>query len=191
VSELFDIVDTDDRVIGQATREQVHGNPDLLHRVAHVLVFDSSGRLFLQKRSSAKEVQPGKWDTSVGGHVEAGEAYEESARREMAEELGVRDVSLERLYRYIHRNSYESEYVTTFCCVYDGAMELNRAEIERGAFWSLAEIEDAAERGVFTPNFLDELARYRRYRSEAAPASEPREDGARDEPASSGRESAS
>jgi ADP-ribose pyrophosphatase YjhB (NUDIX family) len=122
--------------------------------------------------------------------VDAGEEYEESARREMAEELGVRDVSLERLYRYIHTNSYESEYVTTFCCVYDGSMELNRDEIERGRFWSLAEIEDAAEQGLFTPNFLDELARYRRYRSEVSRASEPREDGAPDEPASSGRESA-
>ena len=87
--EIFDLVDDDDRVIGRATRNEVHGNPKLLHRVVHVLVFDSLGRLYLQKRADDKDVQPGKWDTSVGGHVDAGEDRETAALRELSEELGI------------------------------------------------------------------------------------------------------
>ncbi|MCK5249813.1 MAG: NUDIX domain-containing protein, partial [Spirochaetaceae bacterium] len=72
MNEIFDLVDDEDRVIGRAGRDEVHGNPALLHRVVHVLVFDGRGRIFLQKRAEDKDVQPGRWDTSVGGHVDAG-----------------------------------------------------------------------------------------------------------------------
>ena len=68
-TEIFDIVDENDRVIGQAPRSECHGNPALVHRVAHVLVFNSRGELLLQKRSQAKDIQPGKWDTILGAYV--------------------------------------------------------------------------------------------------------------------------
>ncbi len=157
--EIFDIVDENDNVIGRASRNEVHGNPSLIHRVAHVLVFNSSGELFLQERSRTKDVQPGKWDTSVGGHVDAGESYEDAAFREMREELGIRDASVEFLYTYLHRNSYESEYVKTYRCIWNGFIQTDPEEIEEGRFWSLKSIKKA-DPGLFTPNFLDELERY-------------------------------
>ncbi len=160
--EIFDVVDEQDRVIGQAAREEVHGNPSLIHRVAHVLVFDHSGELFLQKRSIKKDVQPGKWDTSVGGHVDAGESYDDAALREMREELGISGVKVEFLYTYLHRNSYESEYVKTYRCVWDGPIETDPQEIEKGRFWSLQEIR-RTPREKFTPNFLDELERLEKF----------------------------
>lgn len=160
MSEVFDVVNEDDEVVGRARRDEVHGDPSLIHRVAHVLVFNSSGELFLQRRAADKDVQPDKWDTSVGGHVDAGERYETAARREMREELGLEGPPLERLYRYRHENDYESEMVTTYRVVWDGPVETDPAEISEGRFWTLASI-DAADRTLFTPNFLDELARLR------------------------------
>ena len=98
--EVFDIVDEDDRIIGQATRDEVHGNPGLIHRVVHILVFNRSNDIYLQKRSKNKDVQPGKWDTSVGGHVDKDESYKDAAVREMEEELGIKGVPLKFLYKY-------------------------------------------------------------------------------------------
>jgi isopentenyldiphosphate isomerase len=160
MEELFDVVDETDTVIGRATRQEVHGNPSLIHRVAHVLVCRSDGALFLQLRSAAKDVQPGKWDTSVGGHIDAGESYEEAARREMVEELGIAGAPIEPIYKYLHRNELESEMVRTFRTVWDGPIRIDPVEITAGRFWTLDEI-DADDPSVFTPNFLDELRRYR------------------------------
>jgi len=159
MAEVFDVVDELDRVVGRATREQVHGNPALIHRVAHVLVLNSGGSIYLQRRSPDKDVQPDKWDTSVGGHVDAGEAYEHAARREMREELGITDAGLEPLYRYLHSNEYESEMVATFRTLWDGAIRVDPAEITEGRFWTVAEIRSTPP-ALFTPNFLDELERY-------------------------------
>lgn len=165
VDEL-DIVDLDDRVISKGLRKKVHGDPSKIHRVAHVLVFNSTGQLYLQKRSYLKDVQPGKWDTSVGGHLDLGEDYAVGAAREMEEELGIRVVRLDFLYKYHHKNSYESEFVSTFTCVWDGVVKPDPHEIEKGRFWKLSEIDGAPE-GQFTPNFLDELSRYRRWKKKA------------------------
>lgn len=161
MEELLNIVDENDIVKGVATRGEVHGNPALIHRVAHVLVFNSQGELFLQKRAMDKDVQPGMWDTSVGGHLDAGEEYTTGARREMAEELGIADADLKFLYKYRHENAYESEYVATFSCVWDGKIVTAEDEIDEGRFWSIPEIEENLDRKVFTPNFIDELGRYK------------------------------
>ena len=160
--ELFDLVDENDNVIGTVTREEVHGNPSLIHRVAHVLVFNSSGYLYLQKRADDKDVQPGRWDTSVGGHVDSGEEYAAAAYREMKEELGITDTRIEPVHKYLHSNEFESEYVSTFKAVWDGTITFDPGEIADGRFWSLEEIERRKPEGIFTPNFLDELDRYQR-----------------------------
>jgi isopentenyl-diphosphate delta-isomerase type 1 len=159
-AEHFDLVDQSDKVIGMAHRDEVHGNPDLIHRVVHVLVFNEAGDLYLQKRVDSKVVQPGKWDTSVGGHVDAGEEYFSAARREMAEELGISEVPLRLLYRYLHRNDFESEMVTTYLVQWDGEITPDPSEISEGRFWRLEEI-DRADTSIFTPNFREELERFR------------------------------
>src|SRR3990172_7021722 len=93
--ETLEVVDKDGNVLGLAKRSEIHGNPSLVHRVVHVLVFNSKGDLLLQKRSMNKDVAPGTWDTSVGGHVNPGEDIPEAARREMKEELGIADCRLD------------------------------------------------------------------------------------------------
>ena len=168
MSEIFDVVDENDNVTGKASRAEVHGRPELMHRVAHVLVFNGSGKLFLQKRALNKDVQPGKWDTSVGGHLDSGEDYLGAAVRESLEELGIKAPaeSFKFLYKYLHKNNYESEFVSTFRLVWDGEITLQETEIDDGRFWSIPEIQTAVDDGCepgFTPNFLDELDRYLEY----------------------------
>ena len=87
--ELFPLVDEAGNVIGKATRRECHSGSMLLHPVVHLHVFNSTGELYLQKRSMSKDIQPGKWDTSVGGHVDYGEDIEAALRREAREELGL------------------------------------------------------------------------------------------------------
>lgn len=162
-TEYFEIVDEHGTVIGRAPRAACHGDPSLVHRTVHVLVFNSEGDLFLQKRSTKKDIQPGKWDTSVGGHLAVGETCEEAVHREMAEELGIQNTELTCLYDYPMRNEIESENVRTYSCVYDGPFQLDPEEIDEGRFWSIEEIERSLGSGVFTPNFEEEFGRYREY----------------------------
>ncbi len=168
MGELFDIVDEHDRVIGQAPRSRCHGDPSLIHRAAHVLVFDSRDRLLLQKRSAAKDIQPGRWDTSVGGHLAPGEDYLAAARREMGEELGISGVSLTFLYHSKIRNGIESENIATFLTRHDGPFVFARSEIDEVRFWTAAEIERHLGTGVLTPNFEQEWALYQAWRRKCA-----------------------
>lgn len=157
--EFFTLVDEQGTPIGCATRAACHRNPALLHRVVHVLVRDAAGRLYLQKRARHKDIQPGKWDTSVGGHVQPGETTEQAARREMGEELGIHE-QLPLVYRheYLWRSAVESEYVTTYACVFAGDPQPAPDEIDEGCWWTVAEM--AARSAELTPNCREELRRY-------------------------------
>jgi len=156
MDEIFDIVSEDDIVIGKASRRRCHGDPSLIHRAVHVLIFNRAGDLLLQQRSLNKDIQPGKWDTSVGGHLDIGESYLGAAHREMAEELGLTALPLTFLYHSKIRNRIESENVATYLTVTDQKIIYNPVEISAVRFWSSAEIEAALEREIFTPNFEEE-----------------------------------
>ncbi|MEW6570195.1 MAG: NUDIX domain-containing protein [Nitrospirota bacterium] len=155
--ELLEIVNENGEVMGHALRSDIHGNPSLIHKVVHVLVLNSKGKLLLQKRSPKKDVAPGRWDTSVGGHVGPGEDLLSSAKREMEEELGIRGSEPVYLYSYIHRNSYETELVTTFRCFFDGEIIFNQDEIENVRFWSIEEIKKIMGTNILSDNFEQEF----------------------------------
>lgn len=168
--ELLEIVDDQDRVIGLRPRSQCHGDPALVHRVCHVLIINAQGELLLQKRSMSKDIQPGAWDTSVGGHLDPGEDYLTAARREMAEELGLVDLALTFLYHSRVRNEIESENVATFLACYSGEVEPNPREIDEVRFWSAAQIEAALGTGILTPNFEEEWQAYKAWNQQARAA---------------------
>lgn len=157
--EILEIVDKDGNVLSVAPRGKIHGNPALMHRVVHVLVSDNNGSIYLQKRSMNKDVAPGKWDTSVGGHVERGEDLETAALREMQEELGIK-CKLEYLYSYVHSNQYETEQVHTYRCTHHGPVTFNRQEIDEVRPWSIQEITKAMGSGVLSDNFEHEFKTY-------------------------------
>ncbi len=161
--ELLEVVDYKGNVIACVPRNAVHGDPSLMHRVVHVLVCNTRGDILLQKRSMRKDVAPGKWDTSVGGHVGVGEDLLSSSKREMNEELGINGHEPEVLYSYIHSNKYETEMVTTFRCFCESGFSFNREEIDDLRFWSREEIERAMGTEILSDNFEHEYRAYQGY----------------------------
>ena len=154
--EMFPLVDEQGNIIGAATRGECHNGSKLLHPVIHLHVFNSKGELYLQKRPEWKDIQPGKWDTSVGGHVDLGESVEMALKREVREELGITDFVLETVLHYVFESAREKELVFVHKTVYYGEIYPSD-ELDGGRFWSIDEIKKSIGKEVFTPNFEEEI----------------------------------
>lgn len=154
--EWFPLVNEEGETIGKATRKECHSGSKLLHPVIHLHIFNDAGDLYLQKRSMTKDIQPGKWDTAVGGHIDLGETVEEALRREVREELGITDFIPQLIARYIFESEIEKELVNSFRTIYNGTITPDPSELDGGRFWTVAEIKDNLGKGVFTPNFEKE-----------------------------------
>ncbi len=156
-SEELPVVDSRGRVIGRASRSLCHSGSMILHPVVHIHIV-SNGRLFLQKRSQNKKIEPGKWDTSVGGHVVFGSTVEESAFKEAGEELGITEkLELIPLMEYVWESPVEKEYVNVFKAYYSGTVRIDNDEVTDGRFFTEDEIENLIGRNFFTPNFEKEF----------------------------------
>lgn len=136
--ELFDIVDGEDRVIGKARRADVHAQ-GLLHRAVHLLVQRSDGAVFLQRRSLQKDSQPGKWDSSASGHLDAGEEYAAAARRELVEELGIVAEPAE-IGRLSASRETGQEFVRIYRVEHEGPFTLHPEEIMDGGWFTPQEV---------------------------------------------------
>ncbi|GHU61852.1 NTP pyrophosphohydrolase [Bacteroidia bacterium] len=157
MEELFPLVDEAGLVIGKATRSDCHSGSKMLHPVVHLHIFNQNGELLLQKRAMDKDIQPGKWDTSVGGHINFGESVEEALFREVKEELGLTAFTPVFLRSYIFESEIEREMVYSYKTVSNGPFHFEHKEISEIRFWSLAEINGNTGKSVFTPNFEDEF----------------------------------
>lgn len=156
--EMFPVVDEQGNILGAATRGECHGGSRLLHPVVHLHVFNSQGDLYLQRRPLWKDIQPGRWDTAVGGHVDLGESVDMALRRETREELGLEGFVPEPLDTYVFESARERELVYTFRTTWDGPV-CPSDELDGGRFWTPDEIRQQLGKGVFTPNFESELRR--------------------------------
>jgi isopentenyl-diphosphate delta-isomerase type 1 len=138
--EIFDVVNERDEVIGRQTRGEVH-RLGLRHRAVHVLVFNSRGQVFLQKRSMAKDRMPGLWDSSASGHLDCGEDYDACAVRELREEIGL-DLSAgpQRLFKISACAQTDQEHLWVYRCQAQGPFTLNPDEIERGDWFTPEEL---------------------------------------------------
>ena len=142
--ETFDVVDEADRVIGKASREQVHACK-LLHRAVHVFIQSRSDHWVLQRRSDQKDSEPLLWTTSCSGHVDSGEEYLESAVRECKEELGLDldPFNIREVFRCSTCLETGNEFVRVYLCRSTGKISPNRDEICDTRELRLDEIESA------------------------------------------------
>lgn len=153
---LLPEVDEQGNITGTMTRAEAHSGTKHLHPVVHLHVFNSKGDLYLQKRPDWKDIQPGKWDTAVGGHIDLGESVEQALHREVKEEIGITDYTPERLKHYVFESDKEKELVFVFRTVYDKPINPDKEELADGRFWSQQEIRNNIGKGIFTPNFENE-----------------------------------
>ena len=161
-TERFPVVDKNDRFLGHASRSEVHGN-NLLHRAVHILIFNEAGEVYLQQRSRWKDRQPLKWDSSAAGHVGAAESYDETAQRELKEELAV-NVPLQKISKLPATQRTDNEFIWLYRGLVSGDLIPNKSEIEGGTFlapdvvdnWTSVRPED------FAPGFLECWKAYRR-----------------------------
>ncbi len=151
--ELFDIVDDQDRVIGQMARSEVH-RQKLLHRAVSIFVFNSRGQLLLQQRSATKDEYPLCYTSSASGHVTAGENYDETAPREMQEELGLTS-PVERLAKFPAGPETANEFTVLYRTITDTPPQFDPGEIAGGGFYVLTEIDQWLTRSPeqFSPPF--------------------------------------
>ena len=157
--EMLPLVDEQGNITGAATRGECHDGTKRLHPVVHLHVYNSRGEIYLQKRPEWKTIQPGKWDTAVGGHVDLGENVERALLREAGEELGIADFTPELVVQYVFESEVERELVFVYKIVYDGEVRPS-GEVDGGRFWPMDELMESMGKGVFTPNFESEFKTY-------------------------------
>jgi 8-oxo-dGTP pyrophosphatase MutT (NUDIX family) len=157
--EIVTIVDGHNQVIGSAPRRDMRAK-NLPHRSTYILVFNARGQVYVQKRTMSKDIFPGYYDPATGGVVLAGESYEESAVRELEEEMGIRQVPLTRLFDFYFSDPRSRVWGGAFTCTYDGPLTLQAEEVEHVELMTMDEILRRAEQEPFTPDGLYVVKRY-------------------------------
>jgi len=155
--EFLDVVNENDEVIGRASYNEIYEQL-LVHRIAHILIFNDRREMLLQLRSKNKGFCPLHWGTSVGGHVQSGESYEDAAKREFEEELGTStDISFLRKDFYVDNkfNIGLKKFLGTFTTTFNGPFKINPEEVEKIEFLSLDKIQDMINKDEkFHPELL-------------------------------------
>lgn len=151
--EWLPVVDDEGNVIGKALRSACHSGQKILHPVVHLHVMNNRKYLYLQKRPETKLIQPGKWDTAVGGHISFGEDVKTALQREAYEEIGLKEFSAKPIGSYLFESEIEREMVYSFLTYDFQGINLHSDEVQEGKFWSQKQIEQNLGKGVFTPNF--------------------------------------
>ena len=151
--EWLPLVSENGEIIGKAPRSLCHRGEKLLHPVVHLHVLNNQKHIYLQKRPMNKLVQPGKWDTAVGGHISFGETLETALKREAWEEIGLQNFSAKLVKTYRWDSEIESELVYVFVSHDYKSIHLHSDEVEEGQFWTSKQIDTNIGNGIFTPNF--------------------------------------
>jgi isopentenyldiphosphate isomerase len=167
-AESVDVVDDAGRVIGQTTRREMRARR-LPHRCVYILMFDTAGRLFVHLRTPTKDVYPSHWDAAVGGVLAAGEAFDDGARRELQEELGV-TAPLTPLFPFRYEDRSTIVHAQVYAATHDGPFVLQAEEIVEGRFLAWPAFDALAARERMCP---DSHAVVTEYRARHAPGGAP------------------
>ncbi len=161
--EIVQIVDRHNRKIGHQPRSRMLAEK-LIPRASYILVFNDKEEFFLQKRTATKDIYPGYWDVAAGGVVLADESYEDTAARELEEELGVRDVPLQFCFDHYYDQGGNRVWGRVFTCRHNGPFVLQESEVAGGMFVSVAEALLLKDREHFSPNGLEILYKLQKHR---------------------------
>jgi isopentenyldiphosphate isomerase len=156
--ELVNVIDAHGRTVGTVTRGEMRGKR-LLHRCVYILLFNRHGELFVHLRTATKDVYPSHWDVTVGGVLAAGESFDEGARRELAEELGVQ-AELQPLFPFRYEDAASQVHAMVYRAVHEGVFRLQAEEIVRGEFVPIQEVLRRVERDRFCPDGIAVLEEY-------------------------------
>jgi len=154
--EIVLIVDEQNQEVAHVPR-RVMREGGLIHRACYILVFNRKREIFVQKRTMSKDIYPGYLDVATGGVVLAGESYELSAKRELAEELGVHKVALTPHFDFYHEADNNRVWGRVFSCTAEGPFILQPEEVEDGFFLGLEAVKSLAAVERFTPDGLKVL----------------------------------
>lgn len=154
--EIVQIVDRDNTPTDTVPRK-IMRQQGLIHRASYILVFNGANELFIQKRTMIKDIFPGFWDIAAGGVVLAGETYDESARRELFEELGVKDIPIEFLFHHYFDDGTNKVWGGVYRCRHEGPFILQKEEIESGMFIPIEDIFNNTLQGPVTPDGIEIL----------------------------------
>jgi len=160
--EYLDVVDANNNIIDKDTRANIH-KKNLFHRAVHIIVLNSQGEIFIQRRNPTKDTYPDYWDVSSAGHLNVGENYDDAARRELKEELGIEKVHLEYLGEVKGSKETDFEFIKIFKCIYNGKIEINKDEISEGKFAAIEELKKLLNRKQmmkFTPALKNIVRNY-------------------------------
>lgn len=151
--EMLAEVDENGKIIGRISRSEAHDGSKKLHPVIHVHIFNKKGEILLQKRCMNKKIQPGKWDTAVGGHISFGEQIESALKRETEEELGLKNIKFDFVTKYIWKSEIEAELVFVFIAMHEEFSFKPNSEVDEIKFWDKKKIRENLHKNIFTPNF--------------------------------------
>jgi 8-oxo-dGTP pyrophosphatase MutT (NUDIX family) len=158
--ELVDVVDEEDRVVATLTRRVMRARR-LLHRCTYVLVRNGAGEILVHRRTDGKDVHPGLYDVFAGGVCAAGEGYDECARREVAEELGVAGVELRFLFRHRYGGPGGPAWGAVYEVRWDGPVRLQETEVAWSAWVSASRLDEMLATLPFCPDSREILDRLR------------------------------
>jgi len=158
--ELVAWVDETDQVLGALPRAELRAR-GLIGRCTFILLFNSAGELCVHRRALSKALYPGYWDVAAGGMVTAGEAYDDSAARELAEELGIEAVEL-RFHEHFYFDQPDNHlWCAVYSAVSDAPLRLQPEEVIEAKFISLEQVEQERLSKPYCPDSLAALQRYK------------------------------